>query len=376
MVMDVFVRHLYPVIALVNYGTSLLLTYSIGMTLLRRHRPFAAMLILIVIGESYVLSNIVVMHDVAIFVFALVPVLVPSLVFSRRTMMLLLGIVFAGLGAIMLINPALRSPEQTRNLIPAMAIVVILIGTFMALGSGIRRAMYDFAVLMVEREVEAVARGRAEEANEQLRASAAQTEELATANTRTRIAGQLHDSLGHYLTMLSLHSEAVAADFERNPASALESLQTVRALAKEASAALRQSVTALHAMPSEQQPFVEALKRLATESDTTGVRTVLAVLGEPRLLPAQVNSTVYSALQECLTNVHKHAHATQVELTLDYRGPTLLRLLVHDNGCGAPGSSEGHGLRLMRERVAALGGTLDISTDAGQGFTLTMEVPS
>jgi signal transduction histidine kinase len=268
-------------------------------------------------------------------------------------------------GLLVLLDPDLNAADWISPLTIAWVVGVGAIGV----GNGYWRILNDFAATIVASETAAVARARAEE-------QAARDKALAAANTRNEIAGQLHDSLGHYLTLLNLQSEAVAKEFERNPASARESLHTIQTLAKEASTALRRSVMELHTTSVDQQPFVEALRAQVRESTTAGVQTDLHLLGTQRLLPASVNSIVYSAVQECLTNVHKHAQATQALLTLDYRCATRIQVIVHDNGQGGMQVIEGHGLQLMRERVVALGGTFRTVTCAGQGFTVELEVPT
>lgn len=362
-------EHSLPVFAFVNFFFSLLLSTVICSILLWKRQPYSALAVAIIISEIYLFANIAVLRDPGIFTFSLMVLLGPALVFRRRTMILIMSVLGIGLYMLSLLIPAFQTHGMTTQLIGISGVVVGAVGIFMVVGQLFRSRLYDSAVVALEREAEAAARARAEE-------HATQAEELAESRTRNEIAGRLHDSLGHSLTKLSLISEAAARDLDRNPTRALESLQTIQALAREASTALRQSVTTLHTDSIQSQPFIKATQKLVTEAELAGLRTEFIPLGEPRLLPPQVNSVVYSAIKESLTNVYKHAQASQVTLTLDYRCPTSIRLVVHDDGCGAPDLMEGYGLGFMRERVTQMGGTLDISTESEQGLTLSMEVPT
>jgi two-component system, NarL family, sensor histidine kinase UhpB len=93
------------------------------------------------------------------------------------------------------------------------------------------------------------------------------------------------------------------------------------------------------------------------------------------LRAAQAELTLYRTAQEALTNVGKHSYATRVSLTLDYHEEQNVRLQITDDGRGSAGVPEGFGLLGARERVHLLGGTMCIHTGAGQGFTLTVELP-
>ena len=216
------------------------------------------------------------------------------------------------------------------------------------------------------------------EANRKLRDYAAQVEELATTKERNRLAREIHDSLGHYLTAINIQLEAAGAVLEHDRPRARDALAKAQSLTKEGLGEVRRSVAALRAAPTDGRPLPEAVAALAEESRAAGVATDLAVLGVPRRLAPQAELTLYRAAQEGLTNLRKHAHASRADLTLDYRGDALVRLEVRDNGVGVAGADAaegGFGLLGVRERVHLLGGTVRICTAVGQGFTLDVEVP-
>ena len=231
--------------------------------------------------------------------------------------------------------------------------------------------------VQAERARGEVARLAAElgEANRKLSEYAAQVEELATAKERNRLAREIHDSLGHYLTVINVQLEAARAVLDSDRPRALDALAKAQALTKDGLAEVRRSVATLRAAPTDGRPLPEAVAALADESRAAGIATELAVLGTPRRLAPQAELTLYRAAQEGLTNLRKHAHASRADLTLDYRADATVRLVVRDNGVGAGAADGGFGLLGVRERAQLLGGAARVRTAAGQGFTLDVEVP-
>jgi signal transduction histidine kinase len=211
------------------------------------------------------------------------------------------------------------------------------------------------------------------EAHEQLRDHAAQAERLATAQERNRVARDIHDGLGHSLTVVQMQVKAARAVLATDPAKADEVLAKAQHQAEEALGAVRRSVRALRE-PRSAEPLPDALRTLADESSAAGVPTRLAVSGTPRSLPDEAHEALYRAAQEGLTNVRKHARAGRADLLLDY-GDGAVRVQVRDDGVGSDGRSAGFGLVGLRERAALLGGELRVESAPGDGHTLTMEVP-
>lgn len=213
------------------------------------------------------------------------------------------------------------------------------------------------------------------EANDQLRAYALQVEELATTQERNRLAREIHDGLGHYLTAISMQLQAARAVWDGDPARAADALGKAQTLAREALADVRRSVAALRGSPAEERPLPEMLAPLLEESRAAGIHAELTVHGAPRRLSTQAALALYRAAQEGLTNVCKHARASRVELVLDYGDASGVRLTVRDDGVGAQNTNGGFGLIGLRERVQYLGGDLRIHTADGQGFALEVKVP-
>ena len=213
------------------------------------------------------------------------------------------------------------------------------------------------------------------EANQQLREHAAQVEELATAKERNRLAREIHDSLGHYLTVVNVQIEAARAILAQDRPRALNHLAKAQTLTQEGLAEVRRSVAALRAAPATSLPLADALAKLIEQWNTAEVSVAMAVTGAARPLTPQTELTLFRTAQEALTNAGKHAHATRVHLTLDYSDHQTVRLQIADDGRGSADSQGGFGLLGVRERVQLLGGVMRVRTAVSQGFTLEVELP-
>jgi signal transduction histidine kinase len=217
------------------------------------------------------------------------------------------------------------------------------------------------------------ARAALAEANARLRRYAAQAEALATSAERNRLAREIHDGLGHHLTVVQMQVRAARAVLptDRDRADAL--LDKAEDQSRAALAEVRRSVGALRE-PWETGPVAAALAALAGES--AGVTASLEVRGEPRGLSPDAARALYRAAQEALTNVRKHAGVDRARLLLDWSRAGVVRLQVQDDGTGmADPPRSGYGLTGVRERVGHLGGTVDLLSRPGQGVTVTVQLP-
>lgn len=211
-----------------------------------------------------------------------------------------------------------------------------------------------------------------EDANTKLRAYAAQAEELATTRERNRLAREIHDGVGHYLTVVKTQLDVAAALCASDPAQAKTNVEKAARLTGEALDDVRRSVGSLRA-DSSRPPLPEALRQLAAHGEP--IATV-SIEGDPRPLPGATEHALFRAAQEGLTNIRKHAHATSALLVLDFRDAARVRLEVSDNGRGASGNAGGFGLTGIRERVELLGGRVDAANRLEGGFALRVEVPA
>jgi len=213
-----------------------------------------------------------------------------------------------------------------------------------------------------------------EEANVQLAAYATQAEELAMTQERNRLAREIHDNLGHYLTIVNVQIEAAKVVMDSDPSRALDALNKAQELAQKGLVQVRESVAALRESPVSNRPLSEAIASLVQEAQSSGIITEFKVAGEPQPLENKAALFLYRAAQEGLTNVRRHAHASRVDVLLDFQCSEVC-LEVKDNGVGAADTVGGFGLLGIRERMQLLGGRVEISTGVGKGFCLTACAP-
>ncbi|MBS0633054.1 MAG: sensor histidine kinase [Verrucomicrobia bacterium] len=221
-------------------------------------------------------------------------------------------------------------------------------------------------------------RQETEAANALLRANAAQADELATTRERNRVAREIHDGVGHYLTVVKTQLDAALALMPTQPERARDTVEKAARLASEALEDVRRSVGTLR---TETPPasLVDRLRALVREAGEGAV--TLRVEGAARPLAPGVEHALFRAAQEGLTNVRKHAgDAAQAEVVLHFRENGRVTLAVTDNGrgpAGAKSAAGGYGLVGIRERIEVLGGRVAAGNAAGAGgFALTIEVPA
>lgn len=223
-----------------------------------------------------------------------------------------------------------------------------------------------------------------ESANIELRANAARVRELSVSEERARIAREIHDSVGHHLTVINLQLQNARRFRERNPAEAWEEVEVARELALEALSEVRRAVRALKPLAVEGKSGAGSLAALARNFDSTGIRVSFELEGEERELAEEAEIALYRAMQEGLTNAAKHAKARRVWTRLSFF-ENCVRLTVADDGLSsadsrATGADEGaedtgFGLRSLMERVEALGGTTSWGDRPEGGFALEVEFP-
>jgi signal transduction histidine kinase len=193
---------------------------------------------------------------------------------------------------------------------------------------------------------------------------------------RRRLARELHDETGQALTSILLGLKSIRA--AANEEEALRAEAELRELVVQALQDVRSLAVELRPSALDDFGLVPALERLAgTFSERTGIRvTLAATLGDTRL-PPETETVVYRLVQEALTNVVKHAAASEVGIVLTRRDGGI-SAVVEDDGQGFAESGvreEALGLVGMRERVALLGGTLAIESAPGEGTALIAYVP-
>jgi len=198
---------------------------------------------------------------------------------------------------------------------------------------------------------------------------------------RLRIARDLHDSVGHHLALINVQAGVAGHVLTGEPAPVRETLEQIRRSSRSALDELRDAVGLLRRAdepPAPVEPAVglAALDDLLATFERSGLRIACRRDGEGRAPSPATDLVAYRIVQESLTNVRKHAGPVEVRLTLRQEGGTLT-MVVENDGPAAPRlpGPDAHGLVGMRERVAALGGTLRAGPRAAGGFRVTAELP-
>ncbi len=213
--------------------------------------------------------------------------------------------------------------------------------------------------------------------NMALQAYAEQVVELAAAEERNRMARDIHDSLGHYLTAISIQLEKALVYRDRDMDEAMQAVKDARQAASEALQDVRESVSALR--NSENQfSFKESLTNLLRALDQEQYDTQITIKGEETRYSQSVLMTLYRAAQEGITNILKHADAHHISLSVTF-GEENAYLCLTDDGKGfdpqkARAQDRSFGLRGIKERVELLQGKLDIQSSP-KGSTITATIP-
>ncbi|HLW01377.1 MAG TPA: GAF domain-containing sensor histidine kinase [Ktedonobacterales bacterium] len=201
---------------------------------------------------------------------------------------------------------------------------------------------------------------------------------LAREEERRRLARELHDSVSQALYGISLGAHTARKALERDPAQVAEPLDYVLSLAEAGLAEMRALIFELRPESLEQEGLVAALTKQAAARRARHQIVVSTELCNEPDLALHAKQELYRIAQEALHNTVKHARAREVTLRLAQTAEGVT-LVVHDDGAGfdTTASFPGHlGLHSMRERVASLGGSLQIESAPGQGTTVRAHLPA
>jgi signal transduction histidine kinase len=217
---------------------------------------------------------------------------------------------------------------------------------------------------------------------EQRRATREQRASRAVAEERNRIARELHDVIGHSVSVMTVQASAVRRRLTTDQVAERQALEAVEAVGREALGEMRRMVGVLRqdgeAADLEPPPGLDQLERLADKFRASGLAVHLSVTGAALPLAPGLDLTAYRLVQEGLTNTLRHARGPRTaQVDVDY-GPGRLELAVRDDGqvaVGDPPSEAGHGLLGMRERVAVYGGSLVAGVRPEGGFELVATLP-
>lgn len=214
-------------------------------------------------------------------------------------------------------------------------------------------------------------------ANEKLRQYALRIENQATLEERNRIAREIHDSLGHSLTALNLQLETALKLAQSNPNKAQTFLVRAKELGSKALQDVRNSVSAMRSHPLQGKTLEQAIDIIAADFEQNTGIILTSSFNLDYKLSTEVSTAIYRIIQESLTNISKHARATEVILEVSLNRGSL-SLIIRDNGRGfdIQQNTTGFGLQSMRDRTLALGGKFAINSAVGDGCQITVDIPA
>ena len=218
-----------------------------------------------------------------------------------------------------------------------------------------------------------LANKRLETALVALKEQSLQLEQMSAMKERTRIAGEIHDNVGHTLTSAVISIEAGEKLLGQNTKQALEKFSLAKKQVKRGLDDVRSSVKAIQ--KGEEKAFEAALEELLESiHQNTGLNISHIFELKSDLLPIQQN-VLLAAVKECATNSLKHGKSTKADLLLqEYKGN--VHMAFSDDGKGADDFSFGFGLQNMEARVQSLGGKMAAHSTLGEGFTVNISMPT
>lgn len=204
----------------------------------------------------------------------------------------------------------------------------------------------------------------------------------AVVDERARIARELHDIVAHGVSVIAIQADAARAVLAIDPVRAAVPLATISASAREVLDELRQLLLVLRMTAADEQSPAAPLPSLAQVPDLVAGSAAAGLPVELRApqpavpIPAVAQLTAYRIVQECLTNVLRHAGRVPTVVTVEQRGDELMVAVRNEHGSpGRPAGGSGHGLIGIRERTALAGGTFAAGPTADQGFEVVVRLP-
>ncbi|MFD5329320.1 histidine kinase [Streptomyces sp. NPDC127092] len=211
------------------------------------------------------------------------------------------------------------------------------------------------------------------------RAERAAAERRRADEERLRIARELHDVLAHSLSVINVQAGVGLALLDSDPGQARTALTTIKSASKEALGEVRQVLDTLRApgdAPRAPAPGLDRLPELVDQAAAAGLTVRTEIRGRSRRLPPGAELAAFRIVQEALTNVVRHSGSRAATVVLDY-GSGVLDLRIDDEGpaTGGDAGGSGNGLAGMRERAAALGGTIEAGARPDGGFRVRAHLP-
>ncbi|WP_344312999.1 sensor histidine kinase [Fodinicola feengrottensis] len=340
-------------------GWALIVAASVGLYFRRRFPVVIAAFTLAVCVVYYPATEpdgpIVLAFVVALYTVAAAGKLVAAIVVAAVSLLLVVA------GEISLI--VAREPRQVDNfelfLLVGWLIAVVALGAVADNRRAYQREA-DQRAVEAERNREEALRRRA-------------TEE------RLRIARELHDVLGHHLSLINVQASAALHRQPADPAQSSGALVAIKDSSREALRELRATLGVLRqvdeAAPTAPAAGLDRLGDLTAAAEVAGVAVSTEVSGSRVDLPAEIDLAAYRIVQEALTNVTRHAGTHSASVRIRYAADHLSVEILDSGGGSAEGDTDGNGIRGMTERAVAIGGELTAGNRDGGGFRVAAWLP-
>jgi len=212
-------------------------------------------------------------------------------------------------------------------------------------------------------------------ANVQLQNYAERIEEIAKIKERNRLAREIHDTVGHYLTGITLGLSASEELIKQGPELVREQIIRLKDLAQQGLVDIRRSLKELKPDMLEKGKLTLALQHLVDEININTTRRVnLQINGSLDELNPALDETIYRVIQESITNAVRHGDAMLIDINIDVDEKGI-HLSIIDNGKGAAKITEGFGLNYMKQRIIDHNGFLEIETEPEKGMGIFVYIP-
>ena len=291
------------------------------------------------------------------------------------------GPVFFGFAAVMVVT-AVRGLRALAWAVVLGVFVVATLTRFVAHGTvnwqGVGGLLAWAGIVVALGELVRVRRDRAVS----YRQAAQERRRRQAGEERLRIAQELHDVVAHHMSLINVQAGVALHLADRRPETVEPALQAIKDASKEALGELRSLIDLLRddddPAPRSPAPTLAAVGDIIERSAYAGLAVTKRIEGQERPLSAAVELAAYRIVQEAITNIVRHAHASRAEVVVGYDADTLT-VRVDDNGVGGPRAGRldaGNGLRGMHERAAALGGALQVTASPMGGLRVEAILPA
>lgn len=210
-------------------------------------------------------------------------------------------------------------------------------------------------------------------ANKQLEEYARITERMGETKERNRLAREIHDTLGHTLTGISVGIDACIATVEQDPSETKKHLEMISGVARNGLVDIRRSVNELKPDALERLSLEAAITKMITDmKDITDMQIFFDCRVSQLKFDEDEESAIYRVIQESLTNAMRHGRASRVWITVERENGNIM-LTIKDDGIGCAAIKPGFGTQHIRERIQMLNGTVEFKSE--DGFTVSVRIP-